>query len=166
MGLQVETFDLIAQAQAWLEDAQTVAPSHHVRLETKEVELVGSWDRDRLAQVFRNLLGNAVKYSPHGGEIVVQIRRQAGEVLVAIRDQGLGIEAAALPHLFERFYRANETAAGIQGVGLGLYITKELVEVHGGRIWVESAGPGHGSTFSFTLPYAVPAGAPVAESTV
>ena len=112
-------------------------------------------DKDRAAQVLTNLLTNALRYSPAGGKVVVSATPKSEEVLFEVRDTGIGVSAEHLPHLFERFYRANKArsrAAG--GSGIGLTIARSLVEAMGGRIWAESAGPGLGSTFSFTLPRA------------
>ena len=123
-------------------------------------------DRDRLRQILGNLLSNAIKYSPEGGEIVLHadILRfpppaapplpPEPAMLITVRDPGIGIPQDELARIFERFYRVdNSNTRKIGGTGLGLAITKALIELHGGRIWVESA-PGEGSSFSFTLPLA------------
>jgi signal transduction histidine kinase len=114
---------------------------------------LGRWDRGRLEQVLQNLLSNAIKYSPHGGPIIVRIV-QAGEVVqFSVADEGLGIPADELRRLFERFYRVQESdRGGIRGTGLGLYISKQLVELHDGRIWAASDGLGKGSTFTLEVP--------------
>lgn len=108
-------------------------------------------DPGRLDRILSNLLINAAKYSPPDAEIDVEIGRAEDEVLTSVSDRGVGIRADQLPHLFRRFYRAGETKVG-DGLGLGLYITKKLVEAHGGRVWAESEGAGRGATFRFTLP--------------
>ncbi len=108
-------------------------------------------DAARLERILVNLLSNALKYSDPGTPVLVRARRINAEVEVSVTDQGLGIAPEDLPHLFERFYRAQGTKA--EGIGLGLYITKQLVEAHGGQIRVESE-VGKGSTFYFTLPVA------------
>lgn len=109
-------------------------------------------DEARLTQVLSNLLSNAIKYSPEGGRIVVRGTVGPGVVTVSVSDEGPGIARADLPHVFDRFYRANsELTKRVKGTGLGLYLAKAVVEAHGGRIRVESA-PGHGTTFSFTMP--------------
>ncbi|OPZ86410.1 MAG: Sensor protein SrrB [bacterium ADurb.Bin429] len=105
-------------------------------------------DYDRLDRIMTNLLSNALKYSTDTVRVTVSSRD--GEVMVAVRDQGRGIAPDDLSHLFQRFYRARGQRKA-EVIGLGLYITKLLVEAHGGRIWVESE-PGKGSTFFFTLP--------------
>ncbi len=108
-------------------------------------------DRDRLLQVFENLIGNALKFTKPGGRITVGAARRGGEVLFWVTDTGGGIAAEDLPHLFERFWQARK--AERRGAGLGLPIVKGIIEAHGGRIWVESL-PGQGSTFFFTIPAA------------
>jgi two-component system phosphate regulon sensor histidine kinase PhoR len=109
-------------------------------------------DRDRLAQVLTNLLDNAIKFTPNDGRIAVGWRAMNGEVEVSVADTGPGIAASDLPHIFDRFYKADRARPAIPGgSGLGLAITKHIIEAHGGRIRVASA-PGVGTTFTFTLP--------------
>jgi signal transduction histidine kinase len=112
-------------------------------------------DADRLSQVLFNLVGNALQYTPAGGQVTVAARRLGDEVLVSVQDTGIGIAAEHLPYVFNRFYRADRSRARVSGgSGIGLTIAKHLVDTHGGRIWVESPGEGQGSTFTFTLPVA------------
>lgn len=114
-------------------------------------------DEDRAVQVLTNLLGNALRYTPSGGEVALQVRELDGLVEFAVVDTGLGIASEHLPHLFERFYRVDRSrsrAAG--GSGIGLTIAKHLVEAHGGTIRAVSPGAGKGATFTFTLPTAHP----------
>lgn len=112
-------------------------------------------DPDRLRQVLLNLLSNARKYSPDGGEIVVSVSHVRGVIEVAVQDRGLGIPTEAIGELFHKFARLNTgDRREIGGTGLGLVIAKNIVEGHGGRIRAESAGPGQGSRFVFTLPAA------------
>ncbi len=109
-------------------------------------------DEERLTQVLSNLIGNAIKYSPQGGRIVVSGRAEPTQVVVRVSDEGPGIASADLPHVFERFYRGDsEAAKRAKGTGLGLYLARAVVEAHGGRIWVESPA-GRGATFAFSLP--------------
>jgi PAS domain S-box-containing protein len=105
-------------------------------------------DAGRILQVFTNLIGNAIKFSPEGATITVCARRLGDEVEYSVTDTGPGIPPEQLPHIFDRFWQATETAE--LGTGLGLSIAKGIVEAHGGRIWAESRGTG--STFCFTLP--------------
>ena len=111
-------------------------------------------DRERLLQVFENLIGNAIKFSGPGGRITVGAAPRDREVLFWVADTGVGIAAEDLPHVFDRFWQARKP--GRRGAGLGLAIVKGIVEAHGGRIWVQST-PGRGSTFFFTIPAAFPA---------
>jgi PAS domain S-box-containing protein len=107
-------------------------------------------DGERLRQVIINLLGNAVKFSDPGGSVSIKVEKQKDQLLFQVSDRGIGIPEEAKAHLFERFYRAEgEMVRG--GTGLGLYISKQIIEAHGGRIWADSK-LGKGSTFSFTLP--------------
>jgi PAS domain S-box-containing protein len=111
-------------------------------------------DADRLRQVLSNLLSNAVKYSPKGGQITLGARQEGNEVLAWVADQGVGIPQEALPRLFKKFFRVdNRDTRTIGGTGLGLALAKQIIEAHGGRMWVESR-LGVGSTFLFTLPVA------------
>lgn len=110
-------------------------------------------DQDRITQVIDNLLNNAIKYSPEGGVVTVRIAEGVDQVTLSVTDKGLGIAKADSDRLFERFYRVDKARSREQGgSGLGLAISKEVIELHGGRIWVESV-EGEGSTFSFSLPY-------------
>ncbi len=109
-------------------------------------------DYDRLERIFLNLITNALKYSPQDTPVIVRARRQGEEIEVSVQDFGVGISPEDQAHIFQRYYRA-KTNRKAEGIGLGLYIAKQLVEAHGGQIRVESE-PGIGSTFYFTLPVA------------
>jgi PAS domain S-box-containing protein len=113
-------------------------------------------DSDRLRQVVINLLSNAIKFSDPGSSVMVTAKASEKELLFQVSDQGIGIPKESMKHLFERFFRAEDKLAR-GGAGLGLYISKQIVEAHGGHIWVDSE-PGKGSTFSFTLPLNVKGG--------
>jgi signal transduction histidine kinase len=128
----------------------------HARGVTLERDVAGalppvSGDRDRLAQVLSNLLANALKVTPEGGRIRLHAAPVAGAVEIAIENSGAGIAPENLPHVFDRFWRADRSQRA--GAGLGLAIAKGIVEAHGGRIWVEST-PGETTTFHFTVPAA------------
>ena len=106
-----------------------------------------------VARILVNLLSNALKYSAPGTEVTVTLRREGGEVITSVTDRGPGIASEELPRLFARYYRTETGRERGGGIGLGLYITRMLVEAHGGHIWAEST-VGVGSTFSFSLPLA------------
>lgn len=152
-----EALDIVALAQQAIEDAQIQAPSHNFGFDAP-AQLTIQGDVNRLTQVLRNLLDNAAKYTPaEQGPIQLQIATMLAEAdrvtaHVQVSDAGIGVPAADLPHLFERNYRAlNATTLGVSGSGLGLYITKQIVEAHGGSIWAEQNQLG-GLTLHVILP--------------
>lgn len=108
-------------------------------------------DRDRLSQVMSNLISNAIKYSPEGGEIKISGQIRPEQVVICVQDQGPGIAQEDVPHVFERFYRAEEAARHTKGAGLGLYLTRAIVEAHQGRIWVEPRTEA-GARICFSVP--------------
>jgi two-component system sensor histidine kinase VicK len=121
--------------------------------------LVVQADSDKVERVLLNLLTNAIKFSPEGGTVTVEVQWTEAPpgVLISVTDQGSGIPPEHLDRVFDKFYQAgDDLVKKTNGVGLGLYICKSIVEYHGGRIWVEST-PGEGSTFQFTLPQDGPA---------
>lgn len=140
--------------------AERLAPQFADKGVALQVDPAGSLpdvlaDEGRALQVLTNLIGNALRYTPAGGRVEVAARRREGLVEFSVTDSGIGIAPEHLPHLFERFYRADRSrsrAAG--GSGIGLTIAKHLVEAHGGSIAARSPGTGHGATFLFTLPSA------------
>lgn len=153
LALRHTETDLVTLVRGAADQAQALTRAHEIRFEGPEHSLIGLWDRDRLEQILQNLLTNATKYAPDGGAIVVRVEQQGDDVRVSVTDQGAGIAADALPHLFTRFFRTESArTSGADGLGLGLYISRNLVEAHGGRIWAEST-LGQGSSFTFALPY-------------
>ncbi len=132
----------------------SVAESEHVSLsiEQPDHDMLIHIDRGRVLQVFSNLIGNALKFTPSGGSIIVRAAASEGMLLCSVIDTGAGIPAEALPHIFDRFWQGKEKKSA--GAGLGLAISKGIVEGHGGTIWVESE-TGQGSSFHFTLPFQV-----------
>ena len=149
-------------AQEIVTRMQLTTTTHQISLQNGETGQIVA-DRDHLEQVLNNLLTNAIKYSPAGGPIAVDVDRVEEGVRIAVRDSGIGIAAKELDAIFGLFYRSPDRAArDAAGMGLGLYISKEIVSRHGGRIWVESV-PDKGSTFYVLLPE-MPVGATRAES--
>ncbi len=154
LTLQLEATDLIALVQRVVTRLQMTTEHHAISINTPLEHLVVQVDPRRMEQVLSNLIGNAIKYSPAGGMIEVTVREKAETklALLDVSDHGIGIPAQQQSLVFGRFARAdNARAYGIGGTGLGLYLCRELVERHGGRIWFESV-EGRGSTFFVTLP--------------
>ncbi|HLZ81518.1 MAG TPA: ATP-binding protein [Ktedonobacteraceae bacterium] len=152
LHLQYSRFDLVDVLSESVRSAQASAEQHTVYLDIATLDTTIVADKLRLSQVIGNILDNAIKYSPHGGQVTVKLERQDDEYLVSITDQGIGVGQEYLDHIFERFYRVRNTASRqYSGIGLGLYVTRAIVEGHGGRIWVTN-NDGLGCTFSFTVP--------------
>lgn len=152
LSLACQRLDLSALVQRVVESVGDTLSAHTLQLYGVEHPLVIDGDVVRLEQVLVNLIGNAIKYSPNGGTIDVYLRHDAEHVDIAVQDQGIGIPAAALPHLFERFYRVVDDARQfISGMGIGLFVVHEIVTLHGGTVTVTST-EGVGSTFTLCLP--------------
>ena len=153
--LDVGPVDLTDVAEAALDAVRAAAEAKQIRLE-QVFELTGKQvegDPARLQQVVWNLLSNAVKFSAAGGRIVLRVSRARSEAVVSVRDEGEGIEAEFLPHVFERFRQADSTRTRTHGgLGLGLAIVRDLVALHGGAVAAESGGKGQGATFTVRLP--------------
>ncbi|MFP2925865.1 ATP-binding protein [Pyxidicoccus sp. 3LG] len=133
-------------------DFRATSNDHALTYDAPDEDVLVMGDRGRLAQVLTNLLENAIKYSPLGGDVHVTLAHSGGDAVVTVRDSGIGIPKEEQPHLFERFFRArNAPVSGFGGLGLGLYICRDIVERHGGHIWVESE-LGRGSAFHVSLP--------------
>ncbi|MHB1133297.1 MAG: ATP-binding protein [Chloroflexota bacterium] len=159
-SLEISRFDLGALAARLLEETQATTQQHILLLQG-DAEVIVNADRRRIEEVLQNLVDNAIKYSPAGGPVDVSVRRvegpDGGKSVVAVRDRGQGIAPEEQKHVFERFYQGGDhLRRGHAGLGLGLYISREIVRRHGGVMWVESQ-PGEGSTFYFSLPASGPA---------
>jgi two-component system, OmpR family, phosphate regulon sensor histidine kinase PhoR len=148
-----ERFDLAALLAEVAETMRGFAAGRHIHVpDGVAAEVLG--DRERIGRVITSLLENAVRFSPHGGDVEASLFRGDGEAVISIRDHGLGIAPERQGRIFERFYRAHAgTSHDYGGLGIGLDLSREIVSRHGGRIWFESAA-GVGSTFSFALPLA------------
>ncbi|MBI3964745.1 MAG: PAS domain S-box protein [Chloroflexi bacterium] len=155
LPLQRRPVDLVAVVRHLIVDQQQLTDRHSIRVESTVPTLFGNWDGPRLQRVIENLLNNAVKYSPAGGEVVVDVCCQQEQrttwAVLSVRDEGLGIPAGELPHLFTRFFRASNVAGEMAGLGVGLAGAKQVIEQHGGTISVASE-EGVGSTFTIRLP--------------
>lgn len=154
LRLEPEPIDLQPIVEETSGEFQMMTRQHQIVVQLPPSLPLVMVDPRRVRQVIRNLIENAVKYSPHGGPIVVTAQRRADRVQVSVADRGIGIEAALLDRIFERFYQVDSASTRrVGGSGLGLSICKAIVEAQGGEIWAESE-PGKGSTFHFTLPLA------------
>lgn len=156
LQLDVAALDLGALIQRVTDEVQLPLTQHAIVCYVPAEPVIIDADALRLEQVIQNLLQNAIKYSPDGGQVVVQLTRADSSAHLMITDQGIGIPQAAQARLFERFYRAsNIDPQQISGLGIGLYVVQEIVALHGGTVMVESR-EGQGSTFMVSLPLAQP----------
>ncbi len=152
LSIERAALDLGALARRVVEEVRPTLDRHTIECMAPNQPLVVEGDELRLEQVLQNLIGNAIKYSPQGGPVVVRVARRGTMACVDVIDQGIGIPVIALPQLFRRFYRAsNVDAQHISGMGVGLYVVKEIIALHGGEVTVASQ-EGQGSTFSCYLP--------------
>jgi len=164
ISLEMASFDIAATLASAMETVRAAAEARGISI-TVDIAaglptLAG--DRQRIEQVLWNLLSNAIKFSSDGGKIHVEARRDGNTVDIAVSDHGKGIEAAFLPHVFERFRQADSSVTRLHGgLGLGLAIVQQIVLLHGGSVVVASAGPGQGATFTVRLPIPRQASAPV-----
>ncbi len=163
-AIEPQTTDLVVLVRHVVAGVQTTTSDHTIRLDAIDRPLYADVDEFRMEQVLNNLVGNAIKYSPDGGDVEVMVGPSeetdldenrpaipAGWAVVTIRDHGIGIPAAGRDRLFERFFRAANAKGRVSGMGLGLFIAREIVQRHGGLIWVESE-EGKGSLFGIALP--------------
>jgi len=151
MKLEMSPIDLNAIVEGVAARSSVVSLKHRIStaLEPNVPMVLG--DSDRLVQVVTNLVSNAIKYSPVGGEVLISTHSVNGAVEVSIKDHGVGIPADFVDRLFGRFERYEKSPSKVIGTGLGLAIARQIIEMHGGKIWVESA-VGSGSVFHFTIP--------------
>ena len=152
-GLSLNSTDLSLPhlAVRLAERFRTQTDKHNIVVDFPENFPVILGDEQRLSQVLLNLLSNAVKYSPKGGEIRIGGQIRPEHVVVCVQDLGPGIPPGDIPHIFDRFYRAGETARSVKGAGLGLYLTRAILEAHGGSIWVDPQYK-EGARICFSLP--------------
>lgn len=150
LSLERRTVDLSGLVECAVEELHEPLSDFLVSVAVEPLALTCA-DPDRVRQVLGNILTNAAKYGERGTEIRVELRREGDQLRVSVTNHGPGIEPHELPHLFDRFLRTPAARARAPGIGLGLYISKQLVDSHGGRIWAEST-PGETTTIHFTLP--------------
>jgi signal transduction histidine kinase len=158
LNLDLQALDVAAIVDQAITSIRPVAEQKHISIGVDLPDALPNTygDSQRVSQVLANLLSNAVKYTPDTGSVIVTagVDDPAGMVKVSVADTGIGIPADLLPHVFDRFYRAeHDLRMNVVGVGLGLSVAKRLIEAQGGKIWVESK-EGYGSTFTFALPIA------------
>ena len=154
MTLHLSQVDMLDLVTAAVERARASTSNHTISVRCEQRPPRFSGDSDRLSQVLTNILSNAIKYSPKGGDITVSLGSNATGLSIAIQDQGLGIPADFLGRVFDRYERYESSAADrIIGTGLGLPIAHQIVEMHGGSITVASP-EGHGTVFTIHLPFA------------
>ncbi len=153
LELHKEHINLISFIQETLEDIQPTTKKHKITFRgPKNVEIIA--DKQRLWQVLTNLLNNAIKYSPKGGTIRVLLEKKRTRTIISIHDDGIGISKENQEHIFDRYFREEtEQHDNVSGLGLGLFLARQIIQLHNGRIWVKS-DIGKGATFSFTLPLA------------
>jgi PAS domain S-box-containing protein len=151
LAINQSDVDLRALAERIAQRFRTQTSVHTIEVDIPADFPVVLADEDRLGQVLSNLLSNAIKYSPQGGAIRIRGQVFPNQVVVCVSDQGPGIAANDIPHVFDRFYRAGEASRNTKGAGLGLYLARAVVEAHGGRIWVDPT-PGEGARICFSLP--------------
>jgi signal transduction histidine kinase len=155
LRLDCRNVDMVQIIHQAIDICSPLMTSHHVNFtaELPAFSLTVAGDPVRLAQILGNLLGNAAKYTPAGGSVMLSVTAQADQLMMSIRDDGIGISAQALPFIFEPFVQ-DVHAVGFNGAGLGIGLTvvRELVEAHGGTVTAMSEGDGKGSEFKVTLP--------------
>jgi PAS domain S-box-containing protein len=151
LPLSYSSFDLAGLLKEVTEVMQQTNPLHQIILNCDETNLTIEADHQRIEQVLINLISNAVKYSPDADRIIVNACAAVDKIRVSIQDFGIGIEPEQQERIFSRFYRVENLAAHMSGLGIGLYISQEIIKRHHGKLWVKSAA-GKGSTFLFEVP--------------
>jgi signal transduction histidine kinase len=151
----IDDINLWEEAENSIKDQQLILLYNEkgITLENKIAEnIFAKADKVRLSEVFNNLINNAIKYSPPGGNITVDAHDDGDFVTVSIIDSGIGMTTEQIDHIFDEFYKADKSRHDFNSSGLGLSICKRIVENHGGEIWAKSPGLEKGSTFFFTIP--------------
>jgi signal transduction histidine kinase len=150
LQLELKEFNIDKLLDETISAAQIISGTHQIERKDHSDNKMIYGDRQRIEQVLLNLLSNAIKYSPGENKVVVDSEKTENELIIKIRDYGIGVPAEEQTNIFERFYRTKGISIHISGFGLGLYISRDIIDRHNGKIWVESADKG--STFCFSLP--------------
>jgi len=151
MHLDKQSFDIEELLREIIDETSLIVTTNEIKIiACQSIQIYA--DRDKIASVISNLISNAVKYSPNGKMIVVNCKTSEADVIIGIKDEGMGIDSANLESIFDRYFRVETSnTRHISGFGIGLYLSAEIIKLHGGRIWAESSA-GSGSTFYFSLP--------------
>ncbi|MEA2639754.1 MAG: hypothetical protein QOF51_1148 [Chloroflexota bacterium] len=152
LDLHLDSVDLAALVVRVADEHQRTSEGHQILVETPSAAVGGCWDESRLERVLDNLVGNAIKYSPGGGKVRIGLAIEGDWAVLQVADEGVGIPAADLPHIFERFYRAGNVAGRFEGSGIGLAGARQIVEQHAGAIALASV-EGQGTTITVRLPH-------------
>ncbi|MEP6846906.1 MAG: PAS domain-containing sensor histidine kinase, partial [Panacibacter sp.] len=150
LNYNITTFDFNKMVDETIENMQLTAKNHIIRKTGIALQRI-TGDKDRLQQVLINLLSNAIKYSPKDDKVFVNVEEQSGEIRVSVQDFGIGMSRKHLDKIFDRYYRVEEHAGHFQGLGLGLYLSSNIIQRHKGSMWADSE-LGKGSIFCFALP--------------
>ncbi|WP_158858969.1 PAS domain-containing sensor histidine kinase [Lunatibacter salilacus] len=150
LNYNITTFDFNDMIDTTVENIQLTSTTHTI-VKTGKVDKKVTGDRDRLQQVVINLLTNAIKYSPHSEKVYINVDQKLDKINVSVKDTGIGIAQHSLDKVFDKYHRVEEHAVQFQGLGIGLFVSYEIIQRHHGKLWAESE-LGEGSTFYFTLP--------------
>jgi signal transduction histidine kinase len=149
--IEKQEFDMEALISDTVEEANLTAGMHTIRFERRRPVIVHA-DPNKIGSVISNFISNAIKYSPKATHIEVACITKDKQVIVSVKDEGLGIKPDDLDKIFDRYYRVEaDQTRHISGFGIGLYLSSEIIQRHGGKVWAESE-PGQGSTFYFSIP--------------
>jgi signal transduction histidine kinase len=147
--LEESSFRLKEMIEEAVDTIKILQPSYNIIVQG-DADIIVRGDRYRLMQVITNYLGNGIKYSNGNTDVYLNISHDKNWVTISVKDMGLGIAKEHLPHIFERFFRAEKTK-NMEGIGLGLYLCSRIIQQHNGKVWAESE-EGKGSTFYFSIP--------------
>jgi PAS domain S-box-containing protein len=151
LALVPTLFDMATLIEEMSSNLQETTKNHQIIFNNHHEKLMVNADRERIEQVLINIIGNAIKYTPESSEIIIDATKKENDILVDIRDTGIGIPQKDIDNIFLRFYRVSGSASSFSGSGVGLYISSEIIKSHGGKIWAESE-IGKGSVFHFSIP--------------